>query len=752
MDTPRRSVLAVLLLAVGYPLGSRLWLGTPAAAWIGNGFLVLTAATGGVLALVAAVRSVGRTRRFTLLAGLGLCSWTVGQLAYATYELVLRSASPFAGPPDLGFGLAALLLLLSVSLMAVDSELGWNRFGWVLDGVLVALPLSIASWVLVLAPIGGTDQGSWSTAALVLSYPSLDLVAVVVALATLQRRGVSPGLGMYVLGLVAFCVGDSVYVALALRDAYDTGMWVDALWGCGALLLGTGCLTHASASGRAPGRSVDDRWRSVPQVFAIAVLVPLGFWTTRSGQHSGLLDAVGAATMVLLVARQSIALSENTRLSARLREQAQRFRHQALHDALTGLPNRAAFFEAVTCELAERGSCAVIIVDFDGFKAVNDTRGHAAGDELLQQAAQRFAEHLDGALVARLGGDEFGVLVRIRAGGRPQDVADRIVEAGSEPWLLSSGAARTAASAGLVLSGAGDDVHTLIRAADLAMYDAKRQGGSRWVRFDPAMHEQASRRERLIDDLDEALATGQVTLVYQPVVSLLTQETVGYEALVRWQHPELGALQPAEFVPVLERAHRVSPLVRFVLGTACQDAASGRLGADPVGVSVNLSPVHLLGGELVADLKDVLARSGLRPGRLTLELTETAVVDDFRTAQRLLRAATALGVRVSLDDFGTGYSSLTYLRELPVSELKIDQSFVRDLHVPVTRDLLGGIVDLAHRLGIEVVAEGIETVEQLRAVERLPADRGQGFLLGRPAPVAALGGPSAALERPAAVG
>ncbi|MFQ1001843.1 putative bifunctional diguanylate cyclase/phosphodiesterase [Modestobacter sp. SSW1-42] len=407
--------------------------------------------------------------------------------------------------------------------------------------------------------------------------------------------------------------------------------------------------------------------------------------------------------------------------------------HQAFYDGLTGLANRALFLDHTEQALRRAGRSGhppiVLCLDLDGFKDVNDSLGHLAGDELLCTIARRLLGTVRSAdTVARLGGDEFAVLLDDTRGGVPlaSALAERLLEVIGEPVELGGHRVRVAASIGIVAAEADATPLSMFRDADIAMYRAKAAGRAQWVVFDPGMRATALQRIELARELAGALSAGQLRLVYQPVVDLQTECVVGFEALLRWQHPTLGAIGPDRFVPLAEDAGSIVPIGRWVLAEATRTAARWQRAhpsGTPLSMAVNVSARQLADGTLLADVAEAVVSSGITPSSLVLEVTETALVTDPDAVAEQLLALRALGVRLALDDFGTGYSSLSYLRQFPVDVLKIDRSFV-DLLDGSAEDaaIVHGLVQLGRTLQLEVVAEGVETVAQR---DRLRAERCQ---------------------------
>jgi diguanylate cyclase (GGDEF)-like protein len=412
---------------------------------------------------------------------------------------------------------------------------------------------------------------------------------------------------------------------------------------------------------------------------------------------------------------------------------------QVLQDQLTGLANRTMLEEQLRRLLAGREQVTLLLLDLDDFKDVNDVRGHTSGDAVLREVAQRLRGCVRaGDLVARPGGDEFAVL----AAGSPSGVAslgDRLLAAVRAPLALPDGSVVTL-SASLGVATPGDDEErtavALMRNADLAMYLAKSRGGDGVAVYAEGMAERARDRSQLQRDLAGATAAGQLRVHYQPVVHAADGTPVGYEALVRWEHPGRGLVPPAEFIPLAEETGAVTEIGRWVLRAAvAQCAAWSVASARPLRMSVNLSPRQMLDEDVPALVAEVLADSGLPARQLTLEVTEGVFVHDVDRVVGQLHRLRALGVRIAIDDFGTGFSSLSYLRRLPADVLKIDRSFVADL--PGSRSsagLVASIIELARTLHLDVVAEGVETDAQRRCLVDLGCGLAQGYLFARPGP------------------
>jgi len=405
---------------------------------------------------------------------------------------------------------------------------------------------------------------------------------------------------------------------------------------------------------------------------------------------------------------------------------------RARADPLTGLANRAALHAALSGFLASGTAVAVLYIDLDRFKSINDTLGHPVGDALLRKVAERLGSVAgQNDVVARLGGDEFALVRPDAVREEVKSLAARIVDLIGRAYVLEGHMINVGASVGVTLAPFdGNDSDVLFRNADLALYRAKAEGRSRFRFFEPEMDLQMQARRAIELDLRRALALKEFNLVYQPQVDLATHEVVGFEALLRWDNEKRGPISPAEFIPIAEETGLIVSIGEWVLRTACAEAASW---GKPVSIAVNLSAIQFQDRSLVRTVTSALAHSGLDPGRLELEITESALMSDTEAVVSTLRSLRNLSIRISMDDFGTGYSSLSYLQKFPFDKIKIDQSFVRGMADNVEAGaIVRAVARLGSSLGIETTAEGVETQEQLAAVRAEGCSHVQGYFIGRP--------------------
>jgi diguanylate cyclase (GGDEF)-like protein len=468
--------------------------------------------------------------------------------------------------------------------------------------------------------------------------------------------------------------------------------------------------------------TIDQRW------LALAIAVPA--------------IAVLSITSILLV--YDAHLESRTRKHNEQLEKANaQLEHAATHDSLTGLPNRVLLADRLAQATAQserysRGF-AVLVVDLDRFKSINDSLGHLAGDDMLKEAALRLSQLLRKAdTLARLGGDEFVLVLNEIVGPRDaESVASKVIASLAQPFVLSGLDVQISASIGIsVFPEDGVDAETLLQHADAAMYHAKKNGRSSFQFFAPVMNVFARERLELESGLRRALAQGEFELHYQPKVDVSTGRIDSAEALIRWRHPKRGLTAPSGFIPIAEETGLIVPIGEWVLHEACRQASTWhKSGMKPLRIAVNLSAQQFKQKSLVTTVREALAAAHLDPAYLELELTESAVMQDAESSIQVLRQLSSLGVRISVDDFGTGYSSLSYLRRLPLDKLKIDRSFIRE--VAASRDdaeIVRAIVSLAHSLHLKVIAEGVETEEQLTFLRGLGCDQYQGFHCSPPVP------------------
>jgi len=670
----------------------------------------------------------------------GACLFsTMGQAVSPWYELVLHTAAPFPGLADvgyLGFPLGAV-----IALAVFPSNLSHaDRRRMTLDALTTASAIGLVSWATALGAVVHAGGASLFATSVSVAYPLSDMVLLVVCVMVLSRsRAHRVPLAFVAAGLALMALADSGYAYLVATNSYTTGNPIDLGW-----ILGFGMLAVAPVT---PGATVDNVQAASPSAAGTFLpYVPLGgaiallAWQMANRHPVSGVETVLAVVIVLLVLlRQFLTVRDNQLLARTLTARETELRHQAFHDALTGLPNRSLLFDRFSQVLlaAKRAgtTTGLLVIDLDRFKEVNDTFGHHYGDELLAQIGPRLRLELrESDTVARLGGDEFAVLLPdITDLSAAMAVAGKLRAVLETPFHVEGVDLDVEASVGLVLSGEhGADPATLLRRADIAMYVAKAQNLGVCA-YDPTLDSHSPARLALLGDLRRAVSLGQLVLHYQPKVSISTAEVFGVEALVRWQHPDRGLILPDEFIPLAEHTGLIGPLTICVLDAALIQARAWMDAGRPLMVSVNLSARNLLDQELPQQVGDLLAATGVPAGLLVLEVTESALMTEPDRAKRVLEDLSALGVRLSIDDFGAGYTSLGQLKNLPVDELKIDKSFVMNMHNdPSDALIVHSIIDLGHNLGLSIIAEGVETAAALTDLAAFGCDVAQGYFLCRP--------------------
>ena len=630
---------------------------------------------------------------------------------------------------------------------------GPNRFGW---QFLIAVCAGSSIWTTHFIAMLGYRPGAPAT-----FDPVLTIMSLLLAMA-----GTGAGFAVVNAGGRAAALTGGGLVGLAIVAMHYTGMFayrVDGpvAWSEPYVLASIGLAIAFAVASAAALRWDSGARRHCATGLLVLAIVSMHFTGTAAfevvpmpGIEVGI-DSAAFRAMALAIALVGLVVV-GTGLSSYLIDHETRadsdeqLRQMALHDTLTGLPNRTnlnAYLDRLLQSHRPGGpQIAVLVIDLDHFKEINDIWGHAAGDLALRAVADRLRNFAgDHGYVARFGGDEFCAVLMFEGDGELQSAVERLEDLLFRPLRLNDIEAAAGASIGVAVHPRdGNDRETLMRNADLAMYRAKTEEGANVCFYDTGMGEAVRERRMLVNDLRQAIANDELDVHYQVQTSVSTGGIQGYEALLRWRHPERGPISPGVFIPLAEANGLILPLGEWVLRRSCRDAAQWAPGYK---VAVNLSSVQLSHANLPELVERILRESGLPPERLELELTETAVARDKTRSLRFIQEIKALGVTVALDDFGTGYSSLDTLRTFPFDKIKLDRSFVGDLgNDRRARAIIRAVLALARSLGIPVLAEGIETPQQLALLRSESCDEVQGFLLGRPVPVnqlAAQGGPQA---------
>ncbi|MCA2214795.1 putative bifunctional diguanylate cyclase/phosphodiesterase [Jidongwangia harbinensis] len=749
---PVTLALVAAVIAVGetaVPAGSaqRLYIDTAQ-------FLAGAAAAAICLATAHRHGTVGRLWRRCL--GAGLTGWAVQRLWWVVQDVLDPDRSTTATNADVGFlvlPFGVLLALLAGAAAAprpVPTSSRRDLVVLVIDSVMIAASLVALVWSTVPGRLFQQAGDSPYTVGVAAAYPLADLVLVTMAVLLLITRPTVPGvrtvLQLIIAALLAFGVSDTVRLLQVPGEAMTPVQ--SAGFVLGAALMGLAALHPPLPAGEPVNRGADAEWMHLllPYVPVIATGVVIAVRTGTGRPLNSYEAYLGWLGLGLVVARQMFTIVDNTVLLARVSEGQQRLRHQAYHDPLTGLANRALFHErlvgALEAQRRDGRPVALLFADLDDFKLINDSFGHAIGDRLLRAIGERLVGCVPpDDLVARLGGDEFAVLLEHHP-AEAEPTGHRMLAALRHPFVIDGHTVGVGASIGLVVPEPSDrtlDADTLLRRADAAMYASKRHGKGTLARYaggaDGGPH--VDLPHLLAQALAGSPAAAGFEVYYQPIVRFSDGATVAVEALARWTDPVVGPVDPDVFVTVAERTGLVAAIDDFVLDRACADAATlANTYGRPIDVHVNVSAARLGQDGLEDAVLRAVERHAVHPSRLVVEITETRRIPDLPRAATVAARLRAYGVRIALDDFGSGYNALAQLHSLPVDIVKLD-STLTDVDIAPERAgvLLRSVVGICADLNVAVVAEGIETPGRGRALAKLGCHFGQGYLFGQPVPV-----------------
>ncbi|CAA0098794.1 putative signaling protein [Mycolicibacterium vanbaalenii] len=751
MPNPRPVVAALCIVAAGFSvLQLSSWSGQPAIRFAADVAMALFALFAGGCALVAARRARGRRRAAWICMALGAGGFAAGQLVWGYVGLV-RGTLQFQSVADVGYALLPIGSGFALILLLGDHPRSM-RLRVLLDGVIVAGALFGAMWVTLLDSIYSVRVQDALSLGLSLAYPVAGIALVTVALLLLVRAPLEDRsmMAMLTLGLLLIMIADTAYAyATAVEGQFYEAISLGYAWGflaIGAAAILNGRTHPQSARARPQVSSRASMWLPfVPVAIAVVlcapVLVPM----------LGALYIVGIITVFAVMVRQYIVLDQNHRLLAEVSD-------QVLRDPLTGLANRTLFQErldhAMDLHASDGRPVGVLLIDLDDFKLVNDSLGHPAGDVMLIRVGERLAATVRASdTVARLGGDEFAVLMEGDAAAS-RAAAQHVVQAFDRPFDIDGQELLVRPSVGLAAAGFGVTALTadeLLKRADAAMYTAKRSRSRQLVTFAPEMAlnrslggvasvagdkgngEGGRGAAHLLGELRQAIEHRGLSAVYQPKFDVRTGEIVGAEALVRWQHPRYGLLAPDDFLPLVREHDLMDSVTSVMLDLALDDAAEWYAKGVGVPVAVNVFAPSVNDADLPGQIMRALARSGLSPEQLTVEITEDVLLENMAETRSVFAKLRDCGIRIAIDDFGSGYSALWYLREFPVDEIKLDREFITPiLTQPTSAAIVRAVIDLAHVLGVTPVAEGVEDAETAAELLAYGCDIAQGFYYSRP--------------------
>ncbi|WP_407341304.1 putative bifunctional diguanylate cyclase/phosphodiesterase [Pengzhenrongella phosphoraccumulans] len=730
--TYRTIVVWVMVALVAWYTGALALHGTEFSPLVDTGLGLATVWLPVAVCWLAVARG-GLRRTEIVFAAAGVTSFAAGDTFYVA-SLAGMLSVPVPSPADVGYltfyplVLAALIVVVRRRARGMASSIWWDCVVGSLGAVSVL--------AVVLSPVVDSAlAGSRFVATVIaVSYPLCDLllVAAVAGIVTLPELRSGNRWGLLFAGLALFTATDVIFAMQTSLNTYEVGTPLDAGWAIGLAFIAF----WVDAAARPVDPTASTQTRAAPRARALmvpalsttAALVVLVMATREP--LSALVVTLAGVTLLAAAVRTQIAFVQ-------LAQMANLRRHEAVTDPLTGLPNRRALSEEAPVRLTDESRRhALMLLDLDKFKEVNDSLGHQAGDVLLIQVGARLREHLRaGDLLARLGGDEFAVLLEDSGHGEALAVAHALRAALAETFVVEGVALHSAASIGIALFPTdGTDLSGLLRKADIAMYRAKTSGDGHHFYGSEDRDDGAARRQTM-DELRTAIESGELWLHYQPKIDLHDGVVRGVEALVRWRHPTRGLLFPETFLALVEEAGLMPAMTRVVLELAVDQAAAWWAQGDRLTVAINLSASSLVDADLPEMVAAMLAARELPSEALQLEITEEFLMANRDRARTILTRLRENGVQIAVDDFGTGYSSLAYLRDLPIDELKLDASFIR----PMDEDrraaaLVASTVVLAHSLGLRMVAEGVETQASYDLLAQIGCDQAQGFLMSMPVP------------------
>jgi diguanylate cyclase (GGDEF)-like protein len=679
------------------------------------------------------------------LMAAGQFIWVGGDVA-GSWATDVAHLDEFPSPADAFYLSAYPVLALGLLLLIRGRRLPGDRSG-LLDSATVTVGLGMLSWVLLARPtISSYRDESVVSTAVAVAYPVGDILLLAMLVFFLANPGTWTTSARLLLAALALLIGaDTATSALSLLSFGSTDH-LDFLWMMSYVTWGAAALHPSMRVLSQPALPEPIRFNRIRLVaMTVAVLIAPGTLAVErlTGQHLEIWAVVlgSVAMFLLVVARMNASIAQLLAANQQRERLQSDLAHQAAHDSLTGLANRAQAMQLIRGALSRgqrtKESIGLLFIDLDGFKRINDDLGHAAGDEVLRAVAKRMQSDVRGGdTVARLGGDEFVVLLEPLDGqAAAVGVADRLVAAVSRPVLLAGGrVVRVGASVGVALSQPGViDPEALLHEADVAVYRAKSTGRGHTEVFDFDLRRELDQRQRLEAAVATAIEDDELVVHYQPIVQVATGVVEGYEALVRWNRPGFGLLQPADFIPVAELSDLICAVDSWVLHRAMRQLAiwNVRSGPRELTMAVNISGRHIGRSRIRSDVKNALIAAGIDARQLVLEITETALIDDSQALVNM-QDLRDLGVAISIDDFGTGYSSITRLETLPADIVKVDKRFL-DRESDSSDKLLRLIVQAAHAFGLPVVAEGVETADQLRVLKEIGCESAQGHFLGWPA-------------------
>lgn len=704
--------------------------------------------------LRVAFRAAPQMRLFWLLIAASSLCYLVSIVLTLTQELAVGKAKAFPaiGIVDLFWGAESGLLLLALLVLVYQRLRGLRLMLYLLDTSIFMSTTAVLSWSLLIEPMfkNTLADADWFSAYVNLSYPIIDLgnlFLLSLLLFANQSLGNARTDASFLISVLLLAVGDSIHLHMQLNGSYVPGSSIDLTWIASVLLLAAAGIESLDYS------RMNRQSRFSPKLKAhlswfrrlLPYLSLMALFTLLLGELSefNIMMIGNAFAVLLIIIRLILTFAENDHLLGRLTQTVEFKEYEANHDALTGLPNRRKFDDelrkAVERASAEKGQLALLFFDLDRFKHINDSLGHTVGDQLLRAVAERLQEYIPSSrLLARQGGDEFTVLLDPLEGEvEAYRTIAAVEEVFKQPITVNGTALYTSVSIGAAIYPRdGETADELMRGADMAMHEAKKNRHQKSLFFEPSLRERLAYKVELEHEMRGAIERGEMSLNYQLQKNIQNCGIVGVEALIRWNHPVLGSISPVEFIPVAEETGMIIRMGEWVLREAClQQVRWIREGYGSLRMSVNVSPYQFQDELFVEKILHTLRETEVDPESITLEVTESLAIRDVEKVSAQLKLLRETGIKLAIDDFGTGYASLKYLRTFEPNLLKIDRFFVDGIDRQAERgDMVEAIIAIGRSLNMEVLAEGVETEQQLQFLRAAGCDEVQGYLLSRPLP------------------
>ncbi len=684
------------------------------------------------------------SKPFLILLSAGCFSYFLAEIAWSYYEVYLRTEIPFPGSPDLFYMLQIIFFLIGFIFLWFSEGRIFRGIRFVFEILIIMTVATTLSYHFLIHKLVLDSDIDGVFLFVYLGYPIGGLLLLASVIITLYLSEnftkLRKGLFIILLGLVFQIVADSSYLYLLVTGNYDTGSLIDPLFTASLLLVGISSFYFEEKSSKhtrkKKGSKLKREFMEIALPYASIALLLIVLIKTGNTNT----EAINVGTFIAIIIvfiRQVVVLVENKRL-------IQQYNYLAHHDSLTKLPNRAFFEEKLAQQLQavheNQGMTAVMYLDLDRFKLVNDTLGHDAGDELIYAVSKRLLTCVnEGDIVARQGGDEFTLLISsCQQESEVLNISNRIIEQLSFPYNIKGTDFRTTASIGIAFytyDHAPTTPLSLMKKADIAMYESKSKGKNQYQVYEEEMQDESKNKFMIEKDLFHAIQNNEFTLFYQPQMNSKSGKAYGVEALIRWNHPEKGLIPPLSFIPIAENMNLIGPISEWVLREAC---SQGKIWQDiglKIKVAVNISPKQFQSAGFVDMLKEILLETKINPALIELEITEAIAMYSNEDTIQKLNEITDLGIQVSIDDFGTGYSSLAYLVKLPIHALKVPREFVKELNNEgANKTVVFSIISLSRSLQLDLVAEGVETKEQLEILKSMGCKQFQGYYFSKPVP------------------